>query len=131
MAYNLPTRQFFSVTLIFFFVNPCFAKWELISSGYLGNVYIDVKTIKKRNNYIVAWQLQDLNSPDKFGIRSRRILFEFDCDNNKRRIIYLSAHSEQMAKGEVLQTSGKISSWNNPLPKSLGERILKRICTNL
>jgi len=125
------TRQFFSVVLYFFlnFINSAIADWTLISDGYLGSVYLDSKTIRQSNNLITAWQLQDFLKPDKNGVKSRRLLVEINCLKETRRIIYLSSYSEQMAKGKVIFVSSYSGKWEQPFPKSLGDRVMSSICS--
>lgn len=130
MANNLSTRKLFSIaSVIFLFsMNPCDAKWTLVSNGYLGSIYLDFATLKKHKNTVTAWQLQNLSKADLYGVWSRRLLVEVDCLKDIRRIMYLSSHSEQMAKGKVIFVNGRTSSWEQPLPKSLAEKSHNAIC---
>lgn len=130
MANDLSAGKFFSIALIICCCpfSPLIAKWTHITDGYLGSVYLDFKTLSKKNNITTVWQLQNFTQKDIQGVQSRRLLVEFNCTDNIRRVIYLSAHSEQMAEGDVKFINGKTSNWEHPLPKSLGAKVFAAVC---
>ena len=78
------------------------AQWELLSESYLGNVYLDSESQKKKGSYFFVWQLQDFNTEDKRGVKSRRILNKINCQTGERKILYSTSHSEHMGKGSVV-----------------------------
>ena len=131
MAYDLPARKFLSIALLicFYPFTPLGAKWTHITDGYLGSVYLDFKTMDKKKNITTVWQLQNFTEKDINGVQSRRLLVEFKCLDRIRRVIYLSAHSEQMAEGNVKFISYKIGNWEQPSPKSLGEKVFVAACS--
>ena len=131
MAYNLSAGKFISIVLLIclFPVSSLVAKWTHIIDGYLGSVYLDFKTLDKNKNIITVWQLQNFTKQDAYGVRSRRLLVEFNCLNSVRRVVYLSAHSEQMAQGNVKFISNKSGKWEQPLPNSLGEKVFTAACS--
>ena len=131
MAYDLSARKLISIVLFFFvsLVSPLSAKWTYITDGYLGSVYLDFKTLDENQNTITVWQLQNFSKKDVYGVKSRRLLVEFNCLASIRRVIYLSAHSEQMAQGNVKFISNKLGKWEQPLPNSLGEKVFIAACS--
>lgn len=130
MANDLSTRKFFSIAILIYlsFISPVVANWTLVTNGYLGSVYLDFDTLKKNKTTVVIWQLQNFYKKDLNDVHSRRLLIEVDCFKDERRVIYLSAHSEQMGRGVVKFVNGNASDWEHPSPKSVGESILKNIC---
>ena len=131
MANDLSARKFISIVLFLCvsLVSPLSAKWTFITDGYLGSVYLDFKTLDENKNIITVWQLQNFSKIDAYGVKSRRLLVEFDCLASIRRVIYLSAHSEQMAQGNVILINNKLGNWEQPLPKSLGEKVFDAACS--
>ncbi len=116
--------------LLILFILPSFvnAQWDLLSKSYLGHVYLDFSTSERKGPFFFVWQLQDFYVVDKTGIRSRRILNKINCKTKERQILYSSSHSEHMGKGVVI-ISGKIASeWEEPLPKSVGARLVAEVC---
>ena len=65
---------------------------------------------------------------DEDGVRSRRLLIEINCRDEIRRVIYLSTHSKEMAGGDILFIENKPGTWEQPIPKSIGEVVLRVVC---
>jgi len=104
------------------------AQWELLSESYLGNVYLDTQSYEKTESYYFIWQLQDFNTEDKRGIKSRRIFNKINCQTGERKILYSTSHSEHMGKGVVLLGGVADSLWTEPLPKTVGAKLISEVC---
>ncbi len=72
--------------------------------------------------------MQNLLKADEDGVRSRRLLIEINCLEESRRVIYLSTHSNEMADGDILFIENKTGTWEQPIPKSIGEVVIKVVC---
>ena len=105
------------------------AQWELLSESYHGNVYLDSQSHKRKKPYYFVWQLQDFNTEDKRGAKSRRILNKINCQTGERKILYATSHSEHMGKGSVLIGGVTQSSWTEPLPKTVGAKLISEVCS--
>ena len=106
------------------------AQWELLSESYLGNVYLDSESHKKKGSYFFVWQLQDFNTEDKRGVKSRRILNKINCQTGERKILYSTSHSEHMGKGTVLIGGVVHSAWTDSLPKTVGAKLISEVCNH-
>ena len=104
------------------------AQWELLSESYLGNVYLDPLSQEKKESYYFVWQLQDFNTEDKRGVKSRRILNKINCQTEERKILYSTSHSERMGKGSILFGGVTESPWTEPLPKTVGAKLISKVC---
>ena len=104
------------------------AQWRLLSESYLGNVYLDSQSNEKKEPYYFVWQLQDFNTEDKRGVKSRRILNKINCQTGERKILYSTSHSEHMGKGTVLIGGVARSAWTEPLPKTVGAKLISEVC---
>ena len=104
------------------------AQWRLLSESYLGNVYLDSQSNEKKEPYYFVWQLQDFNTQDKRGVKSRRILNKINCQTGERKILYSTSHSEHMGKGTVLLGGVARSAWTEPLPKTVGAKLISEVC---
>ena len=104
------------------------AQWELLSESYHGNVYLDSQSNEKKEPYYFVWQLQDFNTQDKRGVKSRRILNKINCQTGERKILYSTSHSEHMGKGTVLIGGVARSAWTEPLPKTVGAKLISEVC---
>ena len=104
------------------------AEWKLLSESYLGNVYLDSQSHEKKVPYYFVWQLQDFNTEDKRGVKSRRILNKINCQTGERKILYSTSHSEHMGNGTVILMGASQSSWTEPLPKTVGAKLISEVC---
>ena len=104
------------------------AQWRLLSESYLGNVYLNSQSNEKKEPYYFVWQLQDFNTEDKRGVKSRRILNKINCQTGERKILYSTSHSEHMGKGTVLLGGVAQSVWTEPLPKTVGAKLISEVC---
>ena len=104
------------------------AQWRLLSESYLGNVYLDSQSNENKEPYYFVWQLQDFTTEDKRGVKSRRILNKINCQTGERKILYSTSHSEHMGKGTVLLGGAAQSSWTEPLPKTVGAKLISEVC---
>ena len=104
------------------------AQWRLLSESYLGNIYLDSQSHEKKEPYYFVWQLQDFNTQDKRGVKSRRILNKINCQTGERKILYSTSHSEHMGKGTVLIGGVARSAWTEPLPKTVGAKLISEVC---
>ena len=104
------------------------AQWRLLSESYLGDVYLDSQSNEKREPYYFVWQLQDFNTEDKRGVKSRRLLNKINCQTGERKILYSTSHSEHMGKGSVLLGGVAHSAWIEPLPKTVGAKLISEVC---
>ncbi len=107
------------------------AQWVKVDWTNDMSVYIDPTTIRKDGNLRKVWQLQDLKERDKDGELSRRFRSEYDCKNERRRLLSFSTHSEPMANGMSLyQSTADSTQWNDIPPRSVAETVLKIVCAN-
>ena len=104
------------------------AQWSLLSESYLGNVYLDFQSHEKKEPYYFVWQLQDFKAEDRRGVKSRRILNKINCQTGERKILYSTSHSEHMGKGSVLLAGVTEISWTEPLPKTVGAKLISEVC---
>ena len=104
------------------------AQWRLLSESYLGNVYLDSQSNEKKEPYYFVWQLQDFKTEDKRGVKSRRIFNKINCQTGERKILYATSHSEHMGKGTVLIAGFAQSGWTEPLPKTVGAKLISEVC---
>ena len=102
-----------------------------MSESYLGNVYLDTQSQAKKDQYYFIWQLQDFNTEDKRGVKSRRILNKINCQTGERKIIYATSYSEHMGKGTVLLNGVTRSSWTEPLPKTVSAKLISEVCSSI
>jgi hypothetical protein len=104
------------------------AEWEKIAENDFAEYYIDRATIRKDGNLRRVWRLQDLKQRDKDGVLSRRFRAEYDCKQERDRILSFITHSEPMADGTILKLASMNNEWSDIPPNSIAEDVLKIVC---
>ena len=91
--------------------------------------YIDPSTIRKDGNMRKVWAIQDFRSKAPRGELSRRALQEYDCKEERSRLLSLETFSGNMATGVSLYLDSSANgSWNYLPPGSIGTAALKAVC---
>lgn len=106
------------------------AEWVEVIRSTDGNsvYYIDPATIRKDGKFRRVWVIEDLKQRHRDGEMSRRVLQEFDCKDERIRVLSLSEHSESMAGGQVLISTSEPGKWTYGAPGTVGEIFLTLVC---
>jgi hypothetical protein len=110
------------------------ANWAYINkSEDLETVfYIDVSTIQFIDGNVRAWFKSEF-SPDSFmarkhNWRSARSLNEYNCRENKYRVLSLTSF-KQSNLNDINKTSNVVSEWVFVAPNTISETHLKLVCS--
>ena len=104
------------------------AEWVIYQKSEKVTQYYDPAAILKDGNMRQVWQLQNLGRSMQNGTASLRILREYDCSKARWRNLAIYAHTEPMAGGTVLETTGEDKNWNGIRPDSIAEVLLDLVC---
>ncbi len=107
---------------------PAWAEWVKVDETDEMTVYIDPAKIKKDGNLRRAWELQDLKQRDTDGEMSRRALQEYDCKEDRCRVLSISVHSEAMAGGKVIMSGEVNGKWKYIAPDTVSATVLSFVC---
>ncbi len=91
--------------LVMISTTPAWAEWEKMSESERAVTYIDPNTIRKDGHLRSVWDLQDLKERQGNGALSRSALWQFDCKQERERILGISHYSGPMATGNTLSSS--------------------------
>jgi hypothetical protein len=108
---------------------PARAEWVVVSESNELVAYIEPSSIRKNGNFRKVWQVQDLKQRDEHGAMSRRLLVEYDCKDERFRVLATSTHSEPMAAGKALVSVDIPSAWSAFAPATPAEDTLEIVCT--
>lgn len=108
-------------------VASAFAEWTLVFKSETINFYIDFQTIRKEGSTRKVWEIQDLKQRHKDGEMSRRFRSEYDCKDERLRLLSSSEHSESMGLGKTLSTTSQ-DKWGDIPPGTPAATILKIVC---
>lgn len=121
--------RFVLLTLLLTAAAPAWTDWVRYSETKSAFHYLDPDTILRDGNLVRVWTLQDWNEPGSDGTRSLRILFEFDCQEERMRSVSAFAHSGHMAGGQASVTSDILKrSWVNIVRGSAFASAFKLVC---
>jgi hypothetical protein len=120
-------KKLFLVCLMML-AGSAWAEWVIYTWNDEATFYYDPATIRKEGNMRRAWELTDLRKRGRSGEMSRRIRMEYDCKQERNRLLSISGLSEPMAGGKVLSTEGEEAQWDAIAPGTVAEIMLEIVC---
>ena len=102
------------------------AEWSYLTSGDTDRFYIDYSTIKKTRHGVRAWMMQEYMGGR--AILSSRDLVEFDCKEERSRILSTTKFAGPMATGALVVSYSGSGPWDYAAPGTVGEAKLQAVC---
>jgi len=93
--------------------------------------HVNPSTISRKGNKVRVWDLMDYRTtPDRnTPYLSTKRQTEYDCKELRSRLIFISAYSGNLGKGEIVNTATNTSSdWTPIVPESVGEILWRVAC---
>ncbi len=104
------------------------AEWVMFNESEKIQHFYDPATIRTDGNMRRVWQLVDNKKRNKDGVMSLRARLEYDCKQERYRVLSISTHSEPMANGNILTTVSQSNDWEEIAPNTSSETMLKIVC---
>ena len=108
------------------------AEWVKLGENETAATYADPATISKTGNLVKMWRLIDLHKAVSIAsdkpFMSSKGQEEYDCEEERTRILALSFHSENMGGGEVVHSEASPAKWEPVRARSIGETLWKFGC---
>lgn len=109
------------------------AEWTEVGRNHSSGMtqYADSATIQKTGKMVKMWDLIDYKSVVVFsGNRfiSGKRQQEYDCEENKIRVLAYTQFIEHMGNGKVVFSSNDPNKWESVVPESMGEALWKIAC---
>ena len=108
------------------------ADWTAVTKDPKGaTYYLDLTTIRKKGSTVKVWGLSDFPAPQKFRTytySSAKDQYEYDCDEEIARLLYLSLHSGQMGQDEALYRDVEAENWHPVPPDSIHAFLMHLVC---
>jgi len=114
------------------------AEWVLYGfsngskKGIIITVYADPATLIKSGNMVKMLSIfdynkaqKDPNSPSFMSVKRQE---EYDCKEEKKRLLYADFHSENMGKGDIVFNEDATSKWTRLVPKSVSQSLGEVAC---
>jgi hypothetical protein len=104
------------------------AEWVKYAEKDENTFYFDPATVRKDGNMRRVWELTNYKQRDKYGSISSRLRGEYDCKQERYRVLTISEHSEPMAGGSVTRQQYDGGPWADIPPGTISEVIFKVVC---
>ena len=107
------------------------AEWTQIDDNDEFITYVDRATIRRNGNFVKMWSLKDFKTVQTVsGISylSSMDQSEFDCKEEKTRILPFTWFDGKMGHGKVVYSDNDSSRWIPIQPGSVGETLWKVAC---
>lgn len=106
------------------------ADWGKYASADGADFFFDPNTVRKDERFSKVWTITNLPRRNADGVSSYRMRKEFDCPNERFRILFISLHSQKLAKGKILESSDEPDETWSEIPPHSSVRILHSlVCT--
>jgi hypothetical protein len=120
-------------TLLLLSSAPAYAEWVKVGDGDEAGktVYVDPATIRRNSNLVKMWQLYDYKTVQTVGgIRflSAKEQWEFDCAEERSRVLALKEFSGNMGSGTMVDTNSQVGNWIPDTPGSTGRTVWTVAC---
>ena len=91
---------------------PCaLAGWVKVAEGSDTVYYVDPEPFGNKGSIRRVSVIHDYAKPERSGVRSRRVLYEIDCNAERLRSLSATEHSEPMAQGTPVHSWERESEW--------------------
>lgn len=98
------------------------AKWVEIDDSDDATFYVDPATIRKAGNIVKMWHIFDLKKADTVNGKhymSMKGQGEYDCKEERWRIIYSNSYSEHMGTGSTVYNFSRSVKWEPVAPETM------------
>lgn len=128
-------KKLLLTTLLTLISTSAMAGWVLIDGNNNGDLYADVKSIRKVGNKVKMWTLVDFKVPQDVRGHESYLSFvvydEYDCVDATTKTLSANFYSENMQKGSVVHSSNYAvgERTNDPVaPNTLAETAWLKAC---
>ena len=107
------------------------AEWTIAGGNDSSIVYVDRATIRRNENLVKMWSLDDLKKAEVSNGKSTlsaRSQSEYDCVEEKVRYLAFTTFSGQMANGTITYTDSDTGKWTPVPPGSINATLWKIAC---
>jgi Surface-adhesin protein E len=110
-----------------------YGEWELITESRSGGVkvYVDYSTIRQKGNLVKMWNILDYQIPQperRKAVLSSKAQREYDCAEERIRILGGTSFAGHMGSGEVVERGGETEIWMPVAQGTLGEALWVAAC---
>lgn len=128
-------REAVSMLLLALVCSNASAEWVLVANTERASHYFDPNIVRGNSGMVRIWDLTAVKTaieeiPGK-SIWSSKTQREYDCKEERTRILYGSLHTGKMGEGETVNTDPEPKGWVQVIPGSATETMWKIACGKL
>ena len=120
-------RWVFFHLLFLFSATVLATNWQRVYTNPMGESYVDVNNLQKRNNVVYYSRLFDYTQPSPIGVNSSVSQFTVDCIGEKITWLSSKYYKERMGKGEIIK-EGNFNRRMFPRPDTVDYITMKFVC---
>lgn len=128
-------RKLILMMLLAVVSSSALAEWIEAVSDERSTIYVDPTTIRRTGDTALMWHLLDYKtvqvSDEIKPYLSTTAQTESDCKNEELRILDIAFHSENMGRGEIVNTGQDPTKWMRISPHSGVDVLWKTACGKL
>jgi hypothetical protein len=94
------------------------ADWAKVAETPGTAYYLDPASISAKDGFRRVSVIHDYSKQDPAGARSRAVLYEIDCAEERLRSIAVTEYSEPMARGQGINSWQRESEWLYVAPRT-------------
>ena len=113
--------------LFLFSANVLATNWQRVYINPMGESYVDVNNLQKRNNVVYYSRLFDYTQPSPIGVNSSVSQFTVDCIGEKITWLSSKYYKGRMGKGEIVK-EGNFNRRMFPRPDTVDYITMKFVC---
>lgn len=124
-----------AATLVFVLISSgAAAEWVRVSGNNNIGVYADPASLSKKGHLATMIDLLNFSSAQterssgRLPYRSQKETREYDCTNERYRLMRFSLRADFMFGGALVRSNAADGEWNPVQPASLGEALWKFAC---
>jgi len=121
------------LTVLVLSSGPVYAEWVLTSGDDETGlkVYVDPDSIRRKGNFAKMWQLYDYKTVQTVAgdsLLSIKRYNEFDCTEERTRMLAYTWFSGNMATGKVVYSTPDEQQWEPVVPRTINRTLWKVAC---
>lgn len=106
------------------------AGWVKVGETEDGAFFIDPESIRSNGHFRKVWVITNMKKRVVEGAHSYRVQWEYDCREERSRVLYLSGHTKHLADGDTVFSSSDPQKWEPTPPNTPDALIRKIICSS-
>lgn len=125
------SRGLFVIIALVLFYGEASAEWVRVGGTHKYDGYVDMATIGQMDRTVTLWTLRDFTVTRQVArgpYRSVKTKKQYDCRNNRSRLLFSKYYAEQMGKGRLVYQGKGTKQWAKVAPGSDGDAERKVAC---